>query len=332
MKKIILTGDRPSGKLHIGHLFGSLLTRAKLQNDYETYIMVADVQALTDNFSNPEKVRSNVREVVLDNLAAGIDPEKSTIFIQSMIPEIAELTVFYSNLVTISRLQRNPTVKTEIKQKAEFFKDSVTYGFLGYPISQSADITAFAADLIPVGEDQLPMIEQTTDIVKKFNNIYGETLTLPKALLGEAPRVKGLDGNAKMGKSLNNAIYISDTKEVIEGKVKKALTDSQKIRIDDKGRPEICIVYSYHQLFNKENTEKIKRECQSGDRGCAQCKKELSEKIISFLEPLQKRRKYYEERPNLVDKILKDGTKKARKKASETLKKVKKAMRLDYFE
>lgn len=332
MKKIILTGDRPSGKLHIGHLFGSLLTRAKLQNDYETYIMVADVQALTDNFSNPEKVRPNVREVVLDNLAAGIDPKKSTIFIQSMIPEIAELTVFYSNLVTISRLQRNPTVKTEIKQKAELFKDSVTYGFLGYPISQSADITAFAADLIPVGEDQLPMIEQTTDIVKKFNNIYGETLTLPKALLGEAPRVKGLDGNAKMGKSLNNAIYISDTKEVIEGKVKKALTDSQKIRINDKGRPEICTVYSYHQLFNKENTEKIKRECQSGGRGCAQCKKELSEKIISFLEPLQKRRKYYEERPNLVDKILKDGTKKARKKASETLKKVKKAMRLDYFE
>lgn len=332
MKKIILTGDRPSGKLHIGHLFGSLLTRAKLQNDYETYIMVADVQALTDNFSNPEKVRSNVREVVMDNLAAGIDPKKSTIFIQSMIPEIAELTVFYSNLVTISRLQRNPTVKTEIKQKAKLFKDSVTYGFLGYPISQSADITAFAADLIPVGEDQLPMIEQTTDIVKKFNNIYGETLTLPKALLGEAPRVKGLDGNAKMGKSLNNAIYISDTKEVIEGKVKKALTDSQKIRIDDKGRPEICTVYSYHQLFNKENTEKIKKECQSGGRGCAQCKKELSEKIISFLEPLQKRRKYYEERPNLVDKILKDGTKKARKKASETLKKVKKAMRLDYFE
>lgn len=331
MKKIILTGDRPSGKLHIGHLFGSLLTRAKLQNDYETYIMVADVQALTDNFSNPEKVRSNVREVVMDNLAAGIDPKKSTIFIQSMIPEIAELTVFYSNLVTISRLQRNPTVKTEIKQKAELFKDSVTYGFLGYPISQSADITAFAADLIPVGEDQLPMIEQTTDIVKKFNNIYGETLTLPKALLGEAPRVKGLDGNAKMGKSLNNAIYISDTKEVIEGKVKKALTDSQKIRIDDKGRPEICIVYSYHQLFNKENTEKIKKECQGGNRGCAQCKKELSEKIISFLEPLQKRRKYYEERPNLVDKILKDGTKEARKKASETLKKVKKAMKLDYF-
>ncbi len=331
MKKIILTGDRPSGKLHIGHLFGSLLTRAKLQNDYEAYIMVADVQALTDNFSNPEKVRSNVREVVMDNLAAGIDPKKSTIFIQSMIPEIAELTVFYSNLVTISRLQRNPTVKTEIKQKAELFKDSVTYGFLGYPISQSADITAFAADLIPVGEDQLPMIEQTTDIVKKFNNIYGETLTLPKALLGEAPRVKGLDGNAKMGKSLNNAIYISDTKEVIEGKVKKALTDSQKIRIDDKGRPEICIVYSYHQLFNKENTEKIKKECQGGNRGCAQCKKELSEKIISFLEPLQKRRKYYEERPNLVDKILKDGTKEARKKASETLKKVKKAMKLDYF-
>jgi tryptophanyl-tRNA synthetase len=331
MKKIILTGDRPTGQLHIGHLFGSLLNRVKLQKDYETYIMVADVQALTDNFSNPEKVRNNVREVAMDNLAVGIDPKKSNIFIQSLIPEIAELTVFYSNLVTINRLQRNPTVKTEIKQKDQLFKDSVTFGFLGYPVSQAADITAFEANLIPVGEDQLPMVEQTIDIVKRFNNIYGPTLIMPEALVGDAPRVKGLDGNSKMSKSLNNSIYIADSKETIEQKIKKALTDSQKIKIDDKGRPEICTVYSYHQLFNKENAGTIKKECQAGARGCAQCKKELTEKVIEFLEPIQKRRKYYEERPKLVDKILKDGTKKAKAKASQTLKKVKKAMKLDYF-
>lgn len=331
MKKIILTGDRPTGQLHIGHLFGSLLNRVKLQKEYETYIMIADVQALTDNFSNPEKVRNNVREVAMDNLAVGIDPKKSTIFIQSIISEIAELTVFYSNLVTISRLQRNPTVKTEVAQKSDLFKDSVTFGFLGYPISQAADITAFEANLVPVGEDQLPMIEQTSDIVKKFNNIYGPTLTMPQALLGDFPRIKGLDGDSKMGKSLNNAIFIADSPEIIEQKVKKALTDTKKIRLDDKGDPEICTVYSYHKLFNKENLKTIKKECESGARGCAQCKKELSEKIIEFLEPIQKKRKYYEERPKLVDKILKEGSKRAQVKAAKTLKKVKKAMKLDYF-
>lgn len=331
MKKIILTGDRPTGQLHIGHLFGSLLNRVKLQKDYETYIMIADVQALTDNFSSPEKVRENVREVALDNLAVGLDPKKSAIFIQSLIPEIAELTVFYSNLVTISRLQRNPTVKTEISQKSELFKDSVTFGFLGYPVSQTADITAFSANLVPVGEDQLPVIEQAVDIAKKFNNIYGPTLTIPEALIGEFPRVKGLDGNLKMSKSLNNAIFIADSPEIIEQKIKKALTDTQKIKLDDKGRPEVCTVFSYHQLFNKENVGTIKKECQAGARGCAQCKKELTAKVIEFLEPIQKKRKYYEDRPKLVDKILKDGTKKAKAKASETLKKVKKAMKLDYF-
>lgn len=198
-------------------------------------------------------------------------------------------------------------------------------------MSQAADITAFDANLIPVGEDQLPMIEQTVDIVKRFNNIYGQTLTMPEALLGDVPRVKGLDGNSKMSKSLNNSIYLADSKEVIEQKIKKALTDTQKIRLDDKGRPEVCTVYSYHQLFNKENLNTIKKECQAGTRGCAQCKKELSEKIIEFLEPIQKRRKYYEERPKLVDKILKEGSKRAQVKAAKTLKKVKKAMKLDYF-
>jgi tryptophanyl-tRNA synthetase len=331
MKKIILTGDRPTGKLHIGHLFGSLLNRVKLQEEYKSYIMIADVQALTDNFKNPEKVRKNVLEVALDNLAVGIDPNKSTLFIQSLIPEIAELSIFYSNLVTISRLERNPTVKEEIKQKNELFKNNVTFGFLGYPVSQAADITAFEADLVPVGSDQLPMIEQTRDIVKKFNNLYGETLKMPEALLGEFARIKGLDGNSKMGKSLNNAIYISDKPEIIKEKIKKAVTDKNKIKIDDPGNPDICNVFSYHQTFQSKNIEKIKKECQTGKRGCVQCKEELSESIIQFLKPIQKRRKYYENKPKLVEKILKKGTERAQKKAKETLKKVKKGMHLNYF-
>jgi tryptophanyl-tRNA synthetase len=331
MKKIILTGDRPTGQLHIGHLFGSLLKRVELQEEYDAHIMVADVQALTDNFHNPQKVRDNVFEVVLDNLAVGVDPNKSTIFIQSMIPEIAELTVFYSNLVTVSRLQRNPTVKEEIKQKKELFKDSVTFGFLGYPVSQAADITAFGADLVPVGEDQLPMIEQTREIVKKFNSIYGDILKEPEALIGSVGRVKGLDGNSKMGKSLNNAIYLADEPEVIEQKVKKALTDTKKIKIDDKGNPDDCMVYYYHQIFSKNNLENIKNECQSGARGCVQCKKELSSNIVKYLEPIREKRKYYEERPELVREIVESGTKKARVKASEILKKVKEGMRIDYF-
>jgi len=331
MKKIILTGDRPTGQLHIGHLFGSLLNRVKLQKEYQTYIMIADVQALTDNFTDPDKVRRNVYEVAMDNLAVGLDPKLSTIFIQSLIPEIAELTVFYSNLVTIARLQRNPTVKEEIKQKADLFKDSVTFGFLGYPVSQAADITAFEANLVPVGEDQLPQIEQTKDIVRKFNSIYGETLVVPEAMVGNFGRVKGLDGSAKMGKSLDNAIYIADSPEIIERKVKKALTDTKKLKIDDKGRPEVCTVFSYHEIFSKDNLANIEKECRSGARGCAQCKKELTENIITFLQPIQERRKYYEKRPELVEKILKDGTKRARKKAEETLKKVKKKMKLDYF-
>ena len=236
-KKRILTGDRPTGKLHIGHYFGSLKTRVEMQNSgkYDPYILIADVQALTDNFNNPEKVRKNVREVMLDYLSIGIDPEKTTIYIQSMIPEVAELTVFYSNLVTIARLERNHTVKTEIAQKRDIFGESVTYGFLGYPVSQAADITCFEGELVPVGEDQLPLIEQCMEIVRKFNSIYGETLKEPEAVLSGAKRIKGLDGNEKMGKSLGNAIYLSDTPEEITKKVMSAVTDPNRIRKDDKG-------------------------------------------------------------------------------------------------
>lgn len=331
-QKRILTGDRPTGKLHIGHYFGSLKNRVKLQNEYETFIEVADVQALTDNFNNPEKVKNNVKEIVMDQLAVGIDPNKSTIFLQSMIPEIAELTVFYSNLVTIARLQRNPTVKTEIAQKRELFGESVTYGFLGYPVSQAADITAFRASIIPVGEDQLPLIEQCREIVRKFNSIYGEILIEPKEYLGENKRIKGLDGNEKMGKSLGNAIYLSDSLEEITKKVMNAVTDPKRIKKDDLGNPNICMVAYYHNLFSKDDVKTICEECKGGKRGCVACKKQLIVNIDKQLSPIREKRKYYEERPELVKEILMEGTIKAQAIAKETMKKVREAMKLNYFE
>ena len=335
-KKRILTGDRPTGKLHIGHYFGSLKTRVELQDnpDYEQFILIADTQALTDNFNNPEKVRNNVRELLKDYLAVGIDPEKSTIFIQSMIPEMPELTLYYSNLVTIARLQRNPTVKTEIAQKRDIFGESVTYGFLGYPVSQAADITAFEGELVPVGEDQLPLIEQCREIVRKFNSIYGEgILKEPEAVLSKQKRIKGLDGNEKMGKSLGNAIYLSDPEEEISRKVMSAVTDPNRIKKDDPGNPDICMVAYYHNLFtNPEDCKKVCEECKAGKRGCVGCKKELIKNITETLKPIQEKRAYYEEHPEEVDRILKEGTAKAQKVANETLRKVKKAMMLDYFE
>lgn len=334
-KKIVLTGDRPTGRLHIGHYFGSLKTRVELQEsgNYDQYILIADVQALTDNFNNPEKVRKNVREVAMDYLAVGIDPSKTTIYIQSMIPEVAELTVYYSNLVTIARLQRNPTVKTEIAQKRDVFGESVTYGFLGYPVSQAADITAFEGQLIPVGEDQLPLIEQCREIVRKFNSIYGDVLVEPEAVLSNTKRIKGLDGNEKMGKSLGNAIYLSDTEEEITKKVMRAVTDPNRIRKDDLGNPDICMVAYYHNLFTpKEDLSKVCEECRAGKRGCVACKKELAKNIIETLRPIREKREYYEAHPEIVDKILMEGTEKARKKAKETMAKVRKAMQLDYFE
>lgn len=334
-KKIILTGDRPTGRLHIGHYFGSLQNRVALQDEYEEYIEIADVQALTDNFDHPEKVRKNVFEVVLDYLACGIDPNKVKIFIQSMIPEIAELTIYYSNLVTVARLQRNPTIKTEMKQKQELFgKDGnlVTYGFLGYPVSQAADITAFEANLVPVGEDQEPLIEQTKEIVRKFNHLYGDVLVEPEILLSKTARIKGLDGNAKMGKSLGNAVYLSDPEEVIREKVMSAVTDPNKIRKDDPANPEICMVGYYHTLFSGKEKEEVFAECRKGQRGCVQCKKQLAKNMIQYLAPIQEKRRYYEERPELVREILQEGTAAARKKAKETIKKVKEAVQINYFD
>lgn len=327
----ILTGDRPTGRLHIGHYFGSLKSRVSLQDKFETFIEVADVQALTDNFNNPDKVKQNVSQIIMDELAVGIDPNKSTIFLQSLIPEIAELTVFYSNLVTIARLERNPTVKTEIAQKRNLFGESVTYGFLGYPVSQAADITCFDARYVPVGEDQLPLIEQCREIVRKFNSIYGETLREPIAVLSNSVRIKGLDGNEKMGKSLGNALYLSDSLETIKEKVMGAVTDPERIKKDDPGNPQICMVYYYHKLFSSdEECKNICEECKKGQRGCVACKKQLIENVNKTLEPIRDRRRYYEENTKEVMDILMSGTKHAREIAKETMMKVKKSMKLDY--
>ena len=334
MKKTILTGLRPTGNLHLGHYFGAGQNYVKLQDDYDFYLEVADVQALTDNFNDPEKVRRNVYEITKDLLAIGLDPEKVHFFIQSRIPEIAELTVFYSNLVTVARLQRNPTVKTEIAQKKELFGndgESITYGFLGYPVSQAADITAFKGEVVPVGEDQLPLLEQCREIVRKFNSIYGETLVEPQPVLSTTRRVKGLDGNEKMGKSLGNAIFLIDDEETIKKKVMGAVTDTNKIKKDDPANPDVCMVYYYHKLVNNEdNLNTICSECKKGARGCVQCKKELIEAMNNFLKPIQERRKKYEDNPELVQEILDKGTKEAKAKAEETMKKVKEAMMINY--
>jgi len=334
MKKTILTGLRPTGNLHLGHYFGAGKTWRDIQDDYDFYLEIADVQALTDNFNNPEKVRANVYEITKDLLAIGLDPLKVHFFIQSRIPEIAELTVFYSNLVTVARLQRNPTVKSEIAQKKELFGndgESITYGFLGYPVSQAADITCFEGECVPVGEDQVPLLEQCREIVRKFNSIYGDTLVEPQQLLSNTPRIKGLDGNEKMGKSLGNAIYLIDDDETIKKKVMAAVTDTNKIKKDDPANPDVCMVYYYHQLVNsEENNKTICSECKKGARGCVQCKKELIEAMTNYLRPIKERRKFYEENPEEVDKILNKGTEDAKKKAIEVMKKVKKAMKIDY--
>lgn len=330
--KRILTGDRPTGNMHIGHYFGSLLSRVDLQDKFDTYILIADVQALTDNFNNPEKVRKNVNEILLDQLSVGIDPNKATFFVQSMIPEIPELTIYYSNLVTMARLERNPTIKTEIAAKKELFGESVTYGFIGYPVSQAADITAFKGEIVPVGDDQLPLVEQAREIVRKFNSIYGEgVLKEPVAVISKNSRIRGLDGGVKMGKSLGNALYLVDTPEIVKEKVMLAKTDPARIRKDDPGHPEVCAVYYYHNLFtDKEECKNICAECKAGKRGCVACKRQLIDSINKTLDPIREKRAYYEARPNEVKKILFSGTDRARMTAKETLREVKKAMMLDY--
>lgn len=347
MKKIILTGDRPTGRLHLGHYVGSLKNRVALQNSTEfdkIYIMIADAQALTDNFDNPSKVRDNVMEVALDYLAVGIDPEKTTILIQSEVSELTELTFYYMNLVTLSRLQRNPTVKNEIGLRG--FEKSIPVGFLNYPISQAADITAFDATCVPVGVDQLPMIEQTREIVHSFNNVYGNTLVMPEAKIPEnelEQRLPGTDGKAKMSKSLENCIYLADDAETIRKKVMSMYTDPNHIKIDDPGQVEGNVVFTYLDVFAKDedfvkylpeykNLDELKDHYRRGGLGDMVIKKFLNNILQELLKPIRERREELSQNIEYVYRVLEKGTNDARKHAKETLRRVKQAMKIDYFE
>lgn len=348
MKNIILTGDRPTGPLHIGHYVGSLRNRVLIQNEGnydEMYVFIADSQALTDNFDNPKKVRENVIEVALDNLACGLDPNKITYFIQSEVPELTELTFYYMNLVTVARLHRNPTVKEEIKLRG--FEESIPAGFFSYPVSQSADITAFKANIVPVGDDQLPMIEQAREIVRKFNSIYNtDVLVEPNALLPKTEnerRLVGTDGNAKMSKSLDNCIYLKDSPEEIKRKVLSMYTDPNHIKIEDPGKVEGNTVFTYLDVFCTDesfkkylpeynNLDELKEHYRKGGLGDMKIKRFLNDILQEELKPIRERREKLASDPEYVYNILKEGTIKARKTASETLKEVKNAMMLNYFE
>ena len=347
MKEIIRTGDWPIGRLHVGHYVGSLKERVKLQNSGrydEIYIMIADAQALTDNAEHPEKVRQNIMQVALDYLACGLDPEKSTLFIQSAVPELTELTFYYMNLVTVSRVQRNPTVKAEIQMRN--FEASIPVGFFCYPISQAADITAFRATAVPVGEDQLPMLEQCKEIVHKFNSVYGETLTDPKIVLPENAsclRLPGIDGKAKMSKSLGNCIYLSEEPEEIRAKVMSMFTDPNHLRVSDPGKVEGNPVFIYLEAFSRpehfaeflpeySGLEELEDHYRRGGLGDVKVKKFLNQVLQAELEPIRERRKYWEQRLPEVYEILREGSRTAREKASQTLQDVRHAMRIDYFE
>ena len=347
MSKIILTGDRPTGRLHVGHYVGSLAERVKLQNSGlydEIYIMIADAQTLTDNAEHPEKVRQNILQVALDYLACGLDPEKSNIFIQSMVPELTELTFYYMNLVTVARVQRNPTVKSEIKQRN--FEASIPVGFFCYPISQAADITAFRATHVPVGEDQLPMLEQCKEIVHKFNTVYGETLTEPEIVLSSNKaclRLPGIDGKAKMSKSLGNCIYLSDEEDVVKKKIMSMFTDPNHLRVQDPGRVEGNPVFIYLDAFSRpehfeeflpeyQNLDELKAHYQRGGLGDVKVKKFLNNVMQAELGPIRERRKMWEQRTADVFDILKAGTEVAREKAAATLHDVRSSMRINYFE
>lgn len=328
-KKVILTGDRPTGPLHLGHYVGSLANRIKMQGEYDQYIMIADMQALTDYAYQPELIRKNIIQVALDYLAIGIDPKKSTILLQSLIPQLPELTMFYLNLVTWNRLKHNPTVKQEIKQKN--FQDNVPAGFMIYPVSQAADITAFKANYVPVGDDQLPMIEQTNEIVRKFNRTYNtEVLIEAEAIIPEIARLPGIDGNAKMSKSLNNAIYLGDDPDTLKKKVMSMFTDPNHLKVEDPGKVENNPVFIYLDAFDpdKENLKKMKEHYSKGGLGDMVCKKYLLEVLNSFLEPIRMKRKEYEKDPKFVLDLIVKGSRDAQNVAAATLKEVRQAMHL----
>ncbi len=337
MKDIVLTGDRPTGKLHLGHYVGSLKNRVEMMNSglYDMYVFSADMQGLTDNAKNTKKIRENVFEVIKDNLSVGLDPEKVTIFVQSGVPELTELTTYYLNLVTLSRLKRNPTIKEEIKQRG--FEESVPVGFLTYPISQAADITAFDATLVPVGEDQVPILEQVCEVVDTFNRLYGETLVRPKYVLPEnknARRLPGIDGKAKMSKSAGNCIYLSDDTETVRKKVMSMYTDPNHIKVSDPGNTKDNPVFIYLDAFmtDREKFEELKNHYEQGGLGDKVVKETLFEVLESVLTPIREKRKYYDEHPEIVENIVKEGTKKARIKASETLKRVRERIGVEYFD
>lgn len=347
MEKIILTGDRPTGKLHLGHYVGSLRRRVELQNegDYDKmFVFIADVQALTDNAENPEKIRQNIIEVALDYLSAGLDPKKVTLFVQSQIPELAELTTYYMNLVTVSRLQRNPTVKTEIQMRN--FETSIPVGFFTYPISQAADITAFKATTVPAGEDQEPMLEQTREIVKRFNNIYGEVLVEPKIMLPSnhaCLRLPGIDGKAKMSKSLGNCIYLSDSAKDMQQKVKSMYTDPGHLRVEDPGKVEGNTVFTYLDAFSTnddfaefwpeyQNLDELKDHYRRGGLGDMKCKKFLIKVLDKYLDPIRQRRHEFEKDIPEVFNLLKKGSDAAREVAAQTLNDVRQAMKINYFD
>ena len=335
-KEILLTGDRPTGKLHIGHYIGSLKNRVKLQNSgkYDPYIMIADTQALTDNARNPEKIRNSLIQVALDYLAVGLDPKKSTIYVQSQIPALFELTAYYMDLVTVARLERNPTVKTEIKQKD--FKDSIPIGFLNYPVSQAADITAFKATVIPVGDDQEPMLEQTREIVRTFNRVYNtDILVEPKGYFppkGQG-RLPGLDGNAKMSKSLGNAIYLADDAKTVQKKVMSMYTDPNHIHVEDPGKVEGNTVFTYLDVFapDKDKVAELKEEYQKGGLGDVKIKRYLNKVLEAELAPIRERREKFAQDEDAVYEMLLEGSKKANKVANETLEQVRDAIGLNYF-
>lgn len=332
--KRILTGDRTTGKLHIGHYVGSLKSRVELQDSYEEFILIADVQALTTHFSHPEMINDSIYNVCMDNIAAGLDPEKVTFIQQSMIPAIAELTVFYSMLTTVNHLLINPTIKTEARSygmgesDGDFSYDfsKLTYGFLGYPVSQSADITFCNADLVPVGEDQVPHMEFTRRLVRHFNELYGTEITVPQTKLSTTPRLAGLDGNAKMGKSLGNAIYLSDTPDEVWDKVRNAVTDTNRVTVKTPGNPDNCPLFKYHQTFNAGEAENIASMCRSASMGCVACKKLMNKCLNDLLDPMRERRAKYENNRPLVKEIITSGTAKANEIGDRNIQLIKEKM------
>lgn len=327
-KERMLSGDRVTGKLHLGHYAGSLHNRVNLQSRYDTLVMLADVQALTTHFDHPENISRHLREITLDYLAAGVDPNESKIFIQSMVPEIAELTVFFSMFVTVNSLRHNPTIKAESGNRS---LGELYYGFLGYPVSQTADIAFCKATVIPVGEDQLPHLELTRKLIRRFNELYRPVFPEPQAIISEMPRLVGTDGNAKMSKSLGNTIPLDCTEEELALRIRKAVTDPARVHKDDPGHPEICPIFSYHQAFRSQEADKIQEACQMGSIGCTECKRCLFKDLNLMLEPMRERRAMYNRRPDDIEDILKTGTRRAQELAKETLGEVREAMGLDYF-